>query len=382
LLLYNVKRINDPQPVNIAVQGGEITAVGTDATDNGRFRIHFTNGLVLPGFINSHDHLDFNCFSPLGNEIYDSYTAWGKDIHQRYRDQIRAVLNIPQQLRSSWGMYKNLLAGITTVINHGAHLKIDGPLINIHQETQNLHSVRFENKWKWKLNNPFKKNKICVIHAGEGAVDVSGKEIDELLKYNLLNRKIVAVHGVAMSAEQSAGFLGLVWCPESNRILLNTHTHVGLLKSNTQIVFGTDSTLTGDWNIWEHLRLARTLSQMTDAELFDTVTGAPAHLWGLNNGRLEPGKNADLVIVKAEHDSVSWNDLYSTDPKDILMVLHKGKIRMFDKSLLSQLNSLQIDLYRYSQVKINGLVKFVEGDLPGLANDIRSYHSQVRFPFH
>jgi cytosine/adenosine deaminase-related metal-dependent hydrolase len=381
LLLYNVKRINEPHPVNIAVQGEEITAVGTSAPDNDHFRIHFTNGLALPGFINSHDHLDFNCFSPLGNEIYDSYTAWGKDIHKRYRDQIQAVLNIPQQLRVSWGMYKNLLSGITTVINHGAHLKIDGPLINIHQDTQSLHSVRFENKWKWKLNNPLKKNKICVIHAGEGAVEVSRKEVDELVKYNLLNRKIVAVHGVAMSAEQSARFLGLVWCPESNRILLNTHADIGLLKLNTQIVFGTDSTLTGDWNIWEHLRLARTLKQISDAELFDTVTSTPAHLWGLNNGGLYPGKDADLVIVKAENESVSWNDLYMTDPKDILMVLHKGKIRMFDNSLLSQLNSLQIDLYKYSKVNMNGIVKFVEGDLPRLTTDIRSYHSHIRFPF-
>jgi cytosine/adenosine deaminase-related metal-dependent hydrolase len=382
LLLYNVKRINDSRPVNIAVQGEEITAIGTGNTDNDHFRIHFTNALALPGLINSHDHLDFNCFSPLGNEKYDSYTAWGKDIHKRYPEQIQAVLNIPQNLRATWGMYKNLLAGITTVINHGAYLKIDRPLINIHQETQNLHSVRFENKWKWKLNNPFKRNKICVIHAGEGAVEVSRQEIDELLKYNLLHRKIVAVHGVAMSAVQSARFMGLVWCPESNRILLNTHAEVGLLKLNTRIVFGTDSTLTGDWNLWEHLRFARTLKQLDDAELFGSATSVPADLWGLNNGDLQPGKDADLVIVKSENESVSWNDLYMTNPKDILMVLHKGKIRMFDKSLLSQLNSLQIDLYKYSQANVDGTTKFVEGDLPALATAIRGYNSHIRFPFN
>ena len=32
-------------------------------------------------------------------------------------------------------MYKNLLAGVTTVVNHGTRLKIENPVINIYQET-------------------------------------------------------------------------------------------------------------------------------------------------------------------------------------------------------------------------------------------------------
>ena len=44
---------------------------------------------IVPGFINSHDHLDFNCFSPLGNRTYSDYKEWGAHIHKEYKKEIK-----------------------------------------------------------------------------------------------------------------------------------------------------------------------------------------------------------------------------------------------------------------------------------------------------
>jgi cytosine/adenosine deaminase-related metal-dependent hydrolase len=380
MLLNNVTLMNGSQPVNITVNGEKITTTGTAiGTDN--FQIHFNGAIAFTGLINSHDHLDFNCFSPLGERKYNNYTEWGNHIHEAYKENIDRVLKIPQNLRAAWGMYKNLLSGITTVVNHGPFLKIENPLITIYQEPQSLHSVKFQKKWKWKLNNPFLKNKTCVIHSGEGVDEQSSHEIDELLKWNLLNRKLVGVHAVAMNANQAKRFAGLVWCPESNRVLLNRHADIEKLKANTNLVFGTDSTLTGDWNVWQHLRLARTLQKVSDAELFGMVTSSPAKLWGINNGELLPGKDADIVIAKTKTGNASWNDLFTINPEDILMVLQKGKIRIFDKTLLPQLSSLFVDLYRFNEISINGVSKFAEGDLPALMIAIKSYNPGIKFPF-
>src|SRR5690242_9639325 len=82
-------------------------------------RIEFENAIAFPGLINSHDHLDFNLFPKLGNRIYNNYSEWGKDIHVQNKETIDAVLKIPLPLRTQWGLYKNLLNGITTVVNHG-----------------------------------------------------------------------------------------------------------------------------------------------------------------------------------------------------------------------------------------------------------------------
>jgi len=343
-------------------------------------QIGFTDAIAIPGLINSHDHLDFNCFSVLGNRKYDHYTEWGKHIHEAHKENIREILRIPKKLRSAWGMYKNLLAGVTTVVNHGSRLDIENPLIDILQETQNLHSVEYEKNWKLKLNNPMHLRKDCVIHTGEGTSKRSADEIDELIKYNLLRRNLIGVHGVSMNPEQAKHFKALVWCPESNKILLDRHARIRDLKTSTTIVFGSDSTLTGSWNIWKHLRLARTLQQVTDDELFGMITETPARLWNLNKGKLQPKQDADIVVLKMKNKSCGTSELFSANPEDILLIVHKGQIRLFDKSLLSRLRDLPVNLFRYNQVNINGITKFVEGDLPGLIGEIRKYQPNIHFP--
>lgn len=379
MVLINVTVVATNKPTNIVVDGKIITSISDDCIPANN-SICLENAIAFPGLINSHDHLDFNCFEPLGNSIYQNYTQWGAHIHTAYKAEIQAVLSIPQHLRSEWGMYKNLLAGVTSVVNHGDHLPIKNPLINIYQNDQNLHSVKFEKKWKWKLNNPMLKNKPCIIHVGEGVDKQSHEEINKLLNWNLLSRKLIGVHGVAMYAEQAKQFLALIWCPESNRILLNKHADIKALKNNTNLVFGTDSTLTGDWNIWQHLRLAQSLQQANSKELFDMVTDAPAKVWQMNNGRLAPGKDADIVIAKMPVNGASYYNFFTINPDDILLVVQQGNIRLFDESLVNQLSALNVDLSKFSRINYKSSVKFVEGNLPGLIASIKRFNSNILFP--
>ena len=76
--------------------------------------------LAFPGLINSHDHLEFSLFPRTGNRIYDDYISWGNDIHACNEDAINRVKNVPYELRFKWGLYKNLLCGVTTVMHHGS----------------------------------------------------------------------------------------------------------------------------------------------------------------------------------------------------------------------------------------------------------------------
>jgi cytosine/adenosine deaminase-related metal-dependent hydrolase len=382
VLLNHLSILHSDEPVNIAIYGEKIMGIGTGdlQSSSDPIQINFTDALAIPGLINSHDHLDFNCFSVLGTRKYDHYTAWGKHIHDAYKENIRAVLRIPKKLRSAWGMYKNLLAGVTTVVNHGGRLEIENPVIDIFQETQNLHSVDYEKNWKWKLNNPLRSPIDCVIHAGEGTNKKAAKEIDQIIKFNLLKRNLIAVHGVSMTPEQASHFKAMVWCPESNKILLDQHARIHELKKNTKVVFGTDSTLTGNWNIWKHLKLACMLQQVTDQELLDMVTSVPAKLWNLNKGSLLPKKDADIVVLKTNNKIQSIRDVFNTNPEDILLIVHRGLIRLFDKSLLPQFRAQPVNLFRYHQVNFKENTKFVEGNLPALISDIRKYYPDMHFP--
>jgi cytosine/adenosine deaminase-related metal-dependent hydrolase len=371
----------------------------------------FEDVLAFPGLINSHDHLDFNLFERLGNRVYNNYREWGEDIHRAGAASIARVLKIPQPLRIRWGLYKNLLGGITTVVYHGPKADLAEDLVSVFQEAQSFHSVSGEKGWKRKLLFSPGRERPIVIHIGEGTDASSFEEINDLLRWNLTGREVIGIHGVAMNEQQAASFRALVWCPDSNYFLLDKTARIDLLKSKTSILFGTDSTLSASWNIWEHIRLARQQGMISDAGLLDALTLIPAAIWGLKDrGRIEEGASADIVIARRNKDADStagstvgsgsgrpgafiatpWDSFYASNPEDILLVMHRGNIRLFDNELLDQLNAAGFPINDFHKVNLAGAdtdvgpgksaVKFVQGDLPGLMNEIRKYHPSVSFP--
>lgn len=380
--LCNLNIIGQEYFSNIQISNGIIKAVvnnekSLEETDD-ESKIIFKNAIAFPGLINSHDHLDFNLFPQTGNRIYHNYTEWGKDIHEKNKETINAVLKIPQHLRTQWGIYKNLLNGITTVVNHGEKLNISEDIITVIQTNYCLHSIQFEKNWKFKINQFRLKNKPFVIHVGEGTDATSKKEIDELIKWNLFKRKIIGIHGVAMDEDQATAFEALVWCPASNYFLLNDTAPIDELKIKTSILFGTDSTLTASWNLWEHLRLARDTLLMTDEELFDTLTQKAATIWKQNNiASITANKQADIIVANS-NNKTGFDAFYSLNPEDIQLVLHKGKIRLFDEVIKDQL--VDISFTAFSKIAINGKVKYVYGNVPALMNEISSYYPDAAFP--
>lgn len=381
--LCNLNIVGQEYFSNIQINNGIIKAVvNNEKSLKGiadESKIIFKNAIAFPGLINSHDHLDFNLFPQTGNRIYHNYTEWGKDIHEKNKETINAVLKIPQHLRTQWGMYKNLLNGITTVVNHGEKLNTGDDIITVIQNNYCLHSIQFEKNWKLKLNTIFAKNKSFVIHVGEGTDNASKAEIDELIKWNLFKRKIIGVHGVAMTEEQATAFEALVWCPASNVFLLNSTAAIDELKTKTSILFGTDSTLTASWNLWEQLRLARNTLLMTDAELFDSLTKTAAATWKLNSiALLEVNRQADIIVANSNNKN-GFDAFYSLNPEDIQLIMHKGKIRLFDEVIKNQLSATDLSIAAFSKICINGKVKYVYGDVSGLMNEVLSYYPEVVF---
>ena len=342
-------------------------------------RLDFDDAIALPGLINSHDHLDFDLFPRLGNRIYDSYVDWGADIQQQDKKIIETVNQISKRLRVQWGIYKNLLNGITTVVHHGEYLKIENPIIDVFQNCYSLHSVGREKNWKLKLNTPFAKHQPFVIHVGEGTNKKSCEEINQLISWNLFKRQLIGVHGVSMNIQQAKAFKALIWCPDSNFFLLGATAAIDNLKKQTKILFGTDSTVSASWNLWEQLRLARKTKLLTDQELINTLTVSPASTWNLDAlGVLNKGNKADILIarIKDRHDLI--NGFFRINPVDILAVFKLGQIVLLDESLYQQ--GKQYLKNDFSKVFVDGHCKYLKGDLAGLVKEIKTYQPDVKFP--
>lgn len=361
MVLNNITTISGGAPVNMRLKNGKLLPVDSAVTDT--IQLTFDNALIFPGLVNAHDHLDFNLFPQLGNRVYNNYTEWGNYIHQNYKEEIAAVLKVPLALRVSWGIFKNLLCGVTTVINHGEHLAVNNAPINVEQY-HSLHSVQFEKRWRMKLNNPLKRKKTAFIHTGEGTDELAHQEINDLISWNLVKKKLIGIHGVAMAENQAKEFEALIWCPESNYFLLNQTARVDQLKKHTTILFGTDSTLTASWNIWDHIRIARKTKMLTDEELYNSLNHNSAA--------------GSIVVVQRKAGETPYESFFSTSPADILLVVHQEKIRLFDETLLEQLTV--IDLKKFSKIYINGTCKYIEGDLPGLMKQVKGYYPAANFP--
>jgi len=376
ITLNNVHRINEEIAGNISVNNAKITHLNGEHRD--ALQLHFDDAIVLPGLINSHDHLDFNLFPKLGNHTYNNYVEWGNYIHQAFKDEIADVLKVPAALRTQWGIYKNLLAGVTTVINHGKKLAPGNKLITVFEQYQSLHSVKLEQRWKLKLNNPAHLGELLAVHIGEGSDAGAYAEIDNLIRWNILQRPLIGIHGIAMDARQAKSFRALVWCPESNYFLIGKTARIDVLKEQLPIIFGTDSTLSGNWNIWHHIRLAQQENVLTPYELWHSLNVIPAAIWGFDTGIIAPGYDADLVVAKTKDNNYTVNDALSIDPENILLVMHRGEIRLFDEMLYPQLSS--INRSAFSKVSLGNSYKYVYGDVPALVQNISRYYPEASFP--
>ncbi|HEY4287541.1 MAG TPA: amidohydrolase family protein [Puia sp.] len=386
--LTNLRLPGQKDPLSLHIRDGKIFATTPSASQDPI--LDFEEALVFPGLINSHDHLDFNLFPALANTRYKNYRDWGWDIHKKNKTEINDILKIPQPLRTLWGIYKNLLNGFTTVVNHGQWLDTKDAPITVHQQCHNLHSIGFERNWRWKLNRPLPaklanraagaagKTWPFVIHVGEGTDMTAHREITQLIKWNLFRRPLIGIHGVAMTEDQAAHFQALIWCPASNYFLLGQTAPVSKLKSHLPILFGTDSTLTGPWDCWSQIRLARQEGALTDEELFQSLTSNPDAAWGLQKGTLEKGKPADLVIARPRSNTNSWDAFYDLSPEDLLLVMSGGNIVLFDPSLKETLTEAGLIGNNFHQAGPNG--KYVPGDIMGLMKEIRSYYPAVQFP--
>jgi cytosine/adenosine deaminase-related metal-dependent hydrolase len=182
-----------------------------------------------------------------------------------------------------------------------------------------------------------------------------------------------------MKVKQAASFRSLVWCPVSNYFLLNQTAPINRLKAHIPILFGSDSTLTAGWNIWDHIRIARETGMMTDGQLYQTLTGNAADTWGLNSiSHIEKGFEADIVVAKRKKNLQSWDAFYETDAASILLVMHKGVVKMFDHSLFDQL-SRAIELDNFDKITVHGETKYVTGGLSAVIRDVQAQYPEADF---
>lgn len=361
----------------IVVSSSTIVHVGLGASRNladDGYAVDFGDAIAFPGLTNSHDHLEFNLYPALGHRRYADYREWGDDIQRRDEAIISSLQRVPKTVRLRWGALKNLLCGVTTVAHHGTPGDHRRLLPIRTTRGTSIHSVGLSPHWRLRLNVPFGRAPY-VFHIGEGTSVEARREIDTLLRWNVFRKPLVGVHAITMRPVQAARFDAVVWCPLSNEFLYGRTADVSALKRCTTIVLGTDSTLTADWNVWNHLRRARALGMLDDCELFAAVTRSAAVAWGRSGtGRLAPGHAADLVVARKKALD-RWDAFFAVDPEDVLLVLRAGSVVLCDASIKPPRAGRP-----WSALRLGAATKLVAEDVPDLLACLARYRVQPNLP--
>ena len=289
----------------------------------------FPDADVAPGLINAHDHLHRNHYGRLGNPPYPNAYAWAADIQARESGRIAEGRARERREALLEGAWKNLFCGVTTVVHHdpwesdfddGFPLKV-APL-------KSADSLGMSPDLDGLSGGPFG------LHLAEGADARAAGEVHELAERGLLGPDLIAVHGVGMDEAAVARFrasgAALVWCPSSNRFLFGRTAPQALLAEGIDVLLGSDSRLTGDGDLLDEIRCARSVGALDDKRLTEAVGGVAARRLGLAEPSLEAGAEADLIVVR--------KPILEARAEDVLLVLVGGEPRAAHPALAARLS--------------------------------------------
>lgn len=307
----------------VGVEDGRI--VPAEGAFDARLRV--PDGELRPGLINAHDHLHRNHYGRLGHPPYANAYAWGRDIHVRHADAIARGRAVPRREALLRGAWKNLFAGVTTVVHHDPwepDFAADFPIRVM--RVRGAHSLGFEVDVDARAAEgagPF-----C-IHLAEGTDPLSAEEVRDLDRRGLLTPDLLAVHVVGADADGVARLrasgAAMVWCPTSNRFLFGRTAPPELLAPGMDVLVGSDSLLTGDGDLLDELRAARALGVLSDDRLLDAVGATAARRLGIPQPALEIGAPADIAVFR--------RPVLDATPADVALVMVDGVVRVLDPSL-------------------------------------------------
>jgi hypothetical protein len=368
-----------PLDGEVLVDGtGEITcAAASCASASGHAsatQITCTNAVVSPGFINAHDHTDYDFQPPvhIGTVRYQHRDEWrtGADMmpplpSETYSDD--PTTNASIELRF-------MMSGVTSVVGSGG---IGGLVRNLALNAYT--NASFEGLSGKSVSFdvfPLGDQNGTIIDSGcKYPAVVSGSEAfgagifaphfaeginpgaeNEIVcatgMLGLVNAQTTVLHAVGTNARDVAAIQAagarVVWAPRSNIALYgNTMPITEMKAAGVPISLGTDWLPTGSMNMLRELACADAMNSkyfdgaFDDAALVAMATSNPAAAMGFGDqiGTIATGMVADLTVFAAASGQKGWRTVIEAADEDVALVLRGGKALYGDVDLVKALTS-------------------------------------------
>lgn len=372
----------------VLVVGDLITCVDLDcsgAPDAALASIVETHGIVMPGMIDTHNHILFGIFdetdwSPM--QVYQNHNQWTNearygavvDTKQYLNGEAGSPINVNCEL-DKYGELKALVAGTTSVLGaaNPANKTCYRTLARTIDQSANGLCGGYppgtcpDQIQVSTLFPPSGADAICAnlndgstdaffVHTGEGTNAAALNEFTQLFTTSttdgcLFHTGTTIVHGTALGATEfdsmAANGMGLVWSPASNVFLygggtdFTKTTNIPLaLSEGITVALAPDWSMGGSQNLLDELRFADMVddSQWSDilspADLVGMVTANAAELLALqaNLGELAVGKLADITVIGLE-GATPYDAILAAKPEHVRMTIVGGIVLYGDDQL-------------------------------------------------
>ena len=315
-----------------------------------------TNGVILPGLLDLHNHPDFNVFSAWEppTRFANRYEWRRSDVYQRLiRTPENTLLDaLPAQTQLRYAEIRALVGGVTAMQGAG------GPAAALQEESL----VRNLDKWifgeqigRSMIDLPLTANdkqlqdvlagigngkvRGFYIHLAEGqsADPTSQQEFTRLCDLSALTSSTLIIHGTALTRQQFGAMKDagakLVWSPQSNLRLYGETTKIAdALDVGVPVALGADWLPSGSTSLLAEMKVARRVLAGTGrpaepSTLVAMATSGAAAIAGLDGklGLLAPGTPADVLVLDRRHDD-PWENVLLADPSWVELVVIGGDL--------------------------------------------------------
>ncbi len=371
----------------LEIDNGIIAGVWEEFKDNSSVPVIDMRGhVLLPAFINAHDHFLGTWLPKVGRGNYTHWAQWNFDL--RASEVIQERAKTTDFERYLLGSYKSICSGVTTASDHYPHEMNDpfAPKLPIRLITQYTLAHAISDKrldWGLGIVKEFKlaDGKLPFItHSSEGFDPDTRDEIQELDRLGALSDNTVLIHGIAFTADDvdliARRGASVVWCPDSNVFMFNVTANIPrLLKAGINVALATDSCMTGAINLMAEIKCAREVESLwgcgsiSNQDYVRMVTINPAKALRLQAklGTLETGKLADILVLK-RHADEPFESILKADPNDIVLLTIEGRPLLSQSSCR---NLFDLANHLYSEVSFSGTPKLIVGEPLKLVERIR-----------
>jgi 5-methylthioadenosine/S-adenosylhomocysteine deaminase len=342
----------------VVVDSGAITDVVEKKPDIADVRE--TNGVIMPGLIDMHNHPDYNVFAawePPGE--YANRYEWRASkpydlvvkLPQQWLLKLQANGKMPEGTQLRYAEIRALVGGVTAIqgVNDPQDTPMPQPLVrHIDRWIFGQHRARTmldlpttsspdANTLKSYLADDNVDAFYLHLCEGKRGDGVSAQEFQRFLDFGADVAKTIIIHGTALDQDQirhvaQAG-CKLVWSPESNlRLYGQTTLAVDAIRAGMPVTLGPDWLPSGSTSLLGELKVARRVLAEQGLDIgADTlvrmVTSDAARIAGLGDhlGALEPGHAADILVLERRHDD-PYENVVCADPSWVDLVIIGGDI--------------------------------------------------------